>query len=203
MDNKTDEEIVLDKYWPEFVYPKDDIGPDDERYCLAVDYDRLRHLIKEHPQAAFELAAATGYVDMNTGLIKESYVQDNVEDYVEWEILEVVELVSTFGLSGSIEPYFLSLLDSTLRRKPIASLTGNDWEWVDVTEVSSSETELYQNRRLSSVFKDENHAWWIDGKIFSNNGDDWYTNKNSNVDVEFPCQAGKLKSEYIRLDVEE
>lgn len=203
MDNKTDEEIVLDKYWSEFAYPKEDIGPGDERYCLAVDYDRLRHLIKEHPQEAFELAAAVGSVDMNTGRIKESYIQDNFQDYIEWGILEMIEIYSVLGLSGGTKPYFLSLLDSTLRRKPIAPLTGNDWEWIDVTDVCGSKTELYQNRRFTNIFKDEDHAWWIDGRIFSKDGQEWYTNERSSVDVEFPCHVRKLKSDCIMLDVEE
>ena len=200
MNNKTEEEIVLDKYWPEFVYPKENITPEDERYVFDVDYDRLRHLIKEHPREAFELACATGRVDMNTGLFKESCPQDNMQDYIEWAILEIVELLSTLGISGTTYSYFVSLLESIIKRTPIAPLTGNDWEWVDVTDVVGAPQKLYQNRRFTGIFKtDDLPAWWIDGKMFSRDGDEWYTNGDSAVGIEFPCSARDLKTERIRI----
>lgn len=198
MDKRTDEEIILDKYWPEFVYQKETISEGDPRFYIAVDYDRLRHLISEYPREAFELAAAVGYVDMDTGLIKENYTQENIQDFFEWGVLECVDLIGSIGMSGNGKDYFSALLKSILDRRPIAPLTGNDWEWVDVTEVCDSPTPLYQNRRFTTIFKDLSHAYWIDGRIFVD-GENTYTNQHSAVDVKFPCLACNLEKEYVAV----
>jgi hypothetical protein len=76
--------------------------------------------------------------------------------------------------------------------KPIAPLTGEEWEWNDVAEQSGG--TLWQNKRCSHVFKDDNGAYDSEGIIFyevlqDENGQDYksyFTSIDSRVPVKFP-----------------
>jgi len=89
-------------------------------------------------------------------------------------ILRMVEEFSKEGHSGYSASYALGILKKLLAFEPLTPLTGEDSEWIDVTEESGGNV-MYQNKRLSSVFKDNNSAWDIDGKVFW----EWYTDEES------------------------
>lgn len=59
------------------------------------------------------------------------------------------------GSVGVAVPILCRLLDV----KPLAPLTGEPDEWIDRSDVSSY--PIWQNRRCSTVFKDEAHAYDI------------------------------------------
>jgi hypothetical protein len=122
---------------------------------------------------------------------------DEMQDWVEKNIIEIIEVFAKQGHSGSSAEYCIPIINRLLRQEPISPLTGNDNEWAEVSE------GVYQNKRMSSVFKDKNQfsgqAYWLDGKMFSDNGGKtWYTNRDSWVTIEFPWN--KPKSEYIILE---
>jgi hypothetical protein len=54
--------------------------------------------------------------------------------------------------------------------EPIAPVTGEDWEWVDVEDRMGS--PLWQNKRCGSIFKDKDGAYDIEGIVFW----EWYKN---------------------------
>jgi len=104
-------------------------------------------------------------------------------------ILELLEVFSKQGHSGSSASYVLGLFNTLASFAPIAPLTGADNEWVEV------EDGVYQNKRCSEVFKEEGEAYWIRGKIFRDKDGCLYTNSDSHVPISFPWT--KPKSEII------
>ena len=113
---------------------------------------------------------------------------DRMQDLMEKHILEIVEVFAAQGHSGSSAKYCIPIIHNLLKQMNITPLTGEDWEW---TEVSPG---LFQNKRMSSIFKDEKlfngQAYWLDGKIFSDdNGETWHTSRDSIVTITFPFTA--------------
>lgn len=90
----------------------------------------------------------------------------------------VIELINVFakqGHSGYSAMLTLRVFNEIAKFKPLTPLTGEDSEWINVSE------NLWQNVRHSSVFKDENgNAWDIDGKILIN-PDGSYKSEKTNI----------------------
>lgn len=92
--------------------------------------------------------------------------KDEMQEMICNHVFKLLDVFSEEGHSGSTAPYAISLFTKLASWKPIAPLTGEDWEWADVSE--SYGRTMYQNIRLSSVFKDgkDGIAYNIDGKVF-------------------------------------
>ena len=90
-------------------------------------------------------------------------------------ILHMVKEFADEGHSGYSAGYAIQCLKKLLNFKPLSPLTGEDDEWVEVTQISGY--PHYQNKRCSSVFKDgkDGEAYDIDGKVFW----EWYTDKET------------------------
>lgn len=97
------------------------------------------------------------------------------------EILALCEKFGKSGQSGGSAPYTASALSSAVKKlclqETIAPLTGEDSEWCDVTEQSNGEM-LYQNKRNSAVFKDEQGVWYLDAIVWcadtlGDSGNNW------------------------------
>lgn len=107
-------------------------------------------------------------------------------------ILHMVEEFAKEGHTGFSANYALSLLKRLLAFEPLTPLTGEDWEWSDVSD--QAEKPMWQNARCGRVFKDEEGAYDIEGKVFWNwavdeNGEkfkSFYTSKDSRVYITFP-----------------
>lgn len=107
----------------------------------------------------------------------------------------VLQLLDTFhgeGHSGTSAQYTINLFKTLASFRPIAPLTGEDWEWCDVAEQNGG--PLLQNKRCSTVFKDPEGAYDIDGIVFWDWHKDsegkmrksYFTNFESRVPVTFP-----------------
>lgn len=116
-------------------------------------------------------------------------------------VLKLLDVFADEGHSGSSAPYAIDLFSKLAKFDPIIPLTGEDWEWTEVSE------GMFQNKRCSHVFKDadvfDGQAYDIDGKIFW----EWYksqedgemfkshfTSKESLVPITFPYTP---KREYV------
>jgi len=108
-------------------------------------------------------------------------------------ILAMVKLFSDEGHSGFSAPYAINIIKKVLMFKPLSPLTGEDDEWTNVRDYGDN--PHYQNKRLSSVFKDANgDVYNIDGKVFwewyrNEDGEavkTYYTSRDSRVPVTFP-----------------
>jgi hypothetical protein len=140
--------------------------------------------LKFHAQNEF---VAAGWCDTN-GVFK-----DEMQQAICEHVLKLLEVFSEEGHSGSSAPYAINLFSTLAKFKPIAPLTGEDWEWNDVAEYNGS--PLWQNKRCSSVFKDETGAYDIDGRVFwewykdAETGEvfkTYFTSKGSRVYITFP-----------------
>lgn len=107
---------------------------------------------------------------------------DGLQEMANSTILEIVEKFTEQGHSGFSFHYVLSILDRVLRFKPITPLTGEDDEWVEVGR------GVYQNKRCSSVFKDEDgFSHDNDAVVVSDNGGiTWFHSKRFRKNITFP-----------------
>jgi hypothetical protein len=129
---------------------------------------------------------------------------DEMQEDICMHVLKLLKVFSGEGHSGTPAPYAINLFSTLANFKPLTPLTGEDWEWNDVSEFNGLEdSPLYQNKRCRRVFKDNTGAYDIEGIIFY----DWRTNektgekfktyftsRESRVPVTFPYSP---KSEYV------
>jgi hypothetical protein len=129
----------------------------------------MSNLIK-HAKREFEILGWPGDCEM------QKLVCDN--------ILELLEVFSKQGHSGSSAPYVLNLFQRLAKFNPISPLTGEDDEWSEAVLSSG----LYQNKRSSDVFKDGKggDAYWSCGRVFREASGLCYTSTGSRVDITFP-----------------
>ena len=124
---------------------------------------------------------------------------DSGEAYNDWTteaILDLVELFASQGHSGFSASYVVNAFSRLAMFKPLSPLTGEDDEWNDIGD-------CLQNKRYSAVFKDKDGtAYNINGKAFTDDGEYWYTCKDSSVNVTFPY-AVPDKPEYVYRNKEE
>ena len=116
-------------------------------------------------------------------------VGDEAADYdgmLKGAVIELVKVFASQGHSGFSASMVLSLFAKVANFEPLVPLTGEDSEWNDVSEMSSS--GMLQNNRHSSVFRDVDtgRTYDIDGKVFRDPDGACYTNGDSHVDVTFP-----------------
>jgi hypothetical protein len=142
---------------------------------------------------AWQEFKAAGWLDENDNF------KDEMQEMICKHVLKLLEVFDGEGHSGTSAPYAISLFKNLASFDPIAPLTGEDWEWTDVAEQSGG--PLWQNKRCSHVFKDNDGAYDIDGIVFydiikGENGEEYksyYTCKESRVPVTFPYTP---KTEY-------
>lgn len=148
---------------------------------------------------------AAGWIDENGGWV------DDWQEMICNHVLALLDVFNGEGHSGSSAPYAIDLFSKLAKFYPIVPLTGEDWEWNNVSDICDSET--YQNNRCSAVFKSADRfngqPYYIDGKVFW----EWYrseedgkmyksyfTNKDSQVPIEFPYTP---KTEYVFISTDE
>ena len=118
---------------------------------------------------------------------------DEMQQAICEHVLKLLEVFDEAGHSGSSAPYAINVFKTLASFEPIVPLTGEDWEWNDISEYGGG--TKYQNKRCSRVFKDiDGRTYDIEGKIFW----EWwvdedgvkrkshYTCKESHIDIEFP-----------------
>ena len=144
---------------------------------------------------------AAGWLDDDGNYI------DEMQEAICNHVLELIKVFSDEGHSGSTAPYTIDLFKKLAMFEPIVPLTGEDWEWTEIArEISGSNNgTVYQNKRCGRVFKDDDGAYDIDGKVFYN----WYTNENgkrfksyytsrdSRVPVSFPYTPTTVYEETV------
>lgn len=152
--------------------------------------------LESHALAEFR---AAGWMDQN------GKYSDEMQESICKDMLELLSVFSSQGHSGSSAPYLLQYFEKLARFEPIVPLTGEDWEWSDVSHMSGSE-KVYQNKRCSRIFKQEDRfdgqAYDIQGKVFiehsyDDNGEETtysYTSGDSHIPITFPYTP---KTEYV------
>lgn len=116
--------------------------------------------------------------------------EDGPDKWLREGTLELLKVFSNQGHSGASAPFAINLFSRLAKQKPLAPLTGEDNEWVEVGEGT------WQNRRASMIFKGEDgKAYNIEGIVFWEWYEDeetgekfksYFTSRDSRVPVEFP-----------------
>lgn len=152
---------------------------------------------REHAIMEFK---AAGWID------SDGKFNDEWQELLCMQVLELLDLFTTHGHSGSTAPYAISLFEKLARFEPIVPLTGEDWEWYEASE------GVFQNKRCSHVFKQADRfngqPYDINGKVFWNwyHGEDgkpfksYYTGRESFVPITFPYTP---KCEYVFAPTDE
>ena len=114
-------------------------------------------------------------------------------DMLGHAVLRQVKIFSLEGHSGMSAGIASDLAKHVIMFRPLVPLTGEDSEWNEIRE------GVFQNRRYSSIFKENGQAYRIDGKVFRAPDGGAYTSRASRVPVTFPWQY----SEPDFVDVED
>jgi len=128
---------------------------------------------------------------------------DDVEDdfdinrMMAEDIMELLEVFANQGHSGFSGSYAVSLFKRLGSYDIISPLTGEPDEWNDISDHYGRTEKVYQNRRKSTVFKDENGSYDIEGRIFVEPNGGAYTSGDSRIPVEFPYVP---KRTYVYVD---
>lgn len=152
---------------------------------------------EKHAQMEFR---AAGWTDENGNF------KDEMQEAICAHVLKLLEVFDDEGHSGSSAPYAINLFSKLAKFEPVAPLTGEDWEWSDVSEYGGRDDgPLWQNKRCSHVFKDNDGAYDSNGIVWY----DWYTNEEgekhkshftnhkSRVPVTFPYVPKTEYKEWI------
>lgn len=151
---------------------------------------------------------AAGWVDEN------NQFKDEMQEIICKGVLKMIEIFDEEGHSGSTAPYAISLFKRIAMFEPIAPLTGEDDEWVDVGHHGGG--IQYQNSRMSSVFKNskDGQAYWMDGRVFWEWASpyegrephepykSYFTSRESRVYIDFPWVKPE-HPEYVFVPTEE
>lgn len=121
---------------------------------------------------------------------------DEMNAMMRRHILTMMEVFANEGHSGFSAQYAANALSKLMKFEPLSPLTGADDEWTEIAKEQSAGNTgtLYQNKRASHVFKDDNGAYDINGKVFWEWFEDenherhksYYTCYESRVPVTFP-----------------
>jgi len=111
--------------------------------------------LTEHARRELEAAGAFDEDTMYGGMLGDA-------------VMELVEKFSSQGHSGGSAPLVVGLFQKVALYKPLCPITGEDSEWSN----SFGNDETYQNKRLSSLFKqgEDGRAYYLNAIVF--NGED-------------------------------
>lgn len=120
--------------------------------------------------------------------------KDGMQKMICEHVMRLLDVFDGEGHSGSSAPYAINMFKQLASFEPIVPLTGEDWEWVEVSD------GLFQNKRCGHVFKQparfDGQAYDGEGIIFWDwcdplEGEDkpyksYFTSADSAVPVTFP-----------------
>lgn len=116
------------------------------------------------------------------------------------EILQLVNKVFSSGQSGGSIPYTASAVSDTVKKllnqQNLYPITGEDWEWNDMSEYNDNKLK-YQNNRLPSIFKGEdNKPYYLDAIVFQ--GEEEWDTFTSNGSVTLKDGSKLTSRQYIK-----
>ncbi len=120
--------------------------------------------------------------EMRLAFTEECEMQDTVRE----NVMELINVFAEQGHSGFSAPYVLDLFEKVANYKLLSPLTGDDSEWFDVSQYFGSSRVVFQNNRLSSVFKEGDRAYDCDARSFYDSEMCGYTCSDSRLYITFP-----------------
>lgn len=114
--------------------------------------------------------------------ILEKTVEDAIITPFKKEIIALVNKFGNSGQSGGSAPFTAKAISKAVEKlclqEPICDITGIDEEWNNCSDMGDD--EMYQNNRLSSVFKDgkDSKPYYLDAIVWQGEQDwDTFTGK--------------------------
>lgn len=138
----------------------------------------------DHAKVEFR---AAGWTDA------EGNFKDEMQKMLCEGVIKLLEVFSAEGHSGSSAPYALGLFDKLAKFEPIVPLTGEDWEWNEVSD------GVFQNKRCGHVFKQPDR---FDGQAYDINGIVFYEWNERPLDEDEEGYPGtrRFKSHFTSRD---
>jgi hypothetical protein len=104
---------------------------------------------------------------------------DEMQQLICEHVLKLLEVFADEQHSGSSAPYTISLFSILANFDPIVPLTGEDWEWNEITDERTGGVSVHQNKRCGAVFKQsdrfDGQPYYLDAVVF------WEWNSNPNI----------------------
>lgn len=140
----------------------------------------------QHAKSELEIAGMFGPESAYGGMIGEA-------------VMELVELFAKQGHSGMSASLTLALFKKVADYKTLTPITGQDDEW---TEVSFDEG-LYQNKRLSSVFKKgkDGKPYYLDAIIWTE-GDSSFSGTRQGISSHQSIKSFPFTPKTFKIEVE-
>jgi hypothetical protein len=144
---------------------------------------------KTHALSEFR---AAGWTD-ETGKFK-----DEMQEAICTHVLKLLDAFADEGHSGFSASYAINLFEKLAKFEPVAPLTGEDWEWEEISDGRTNGVTVYQNKRCGRVFKQSDRfdgkPYDIDAVVFYEENIDedgklyksYFTNSDSLKVIEFP-----------------
>lgn len=116
----------------------------------------------EHAKLEFKYA---GYTPLDQAQ------EEDPNKWIQENVLELLEVFSKQGHSGSSAPYCINMFERLAKHKPLGPIKCTEDEWNNVTDTT------YQNKRLSAVFKEGKNGrpYYLDAIVFKDQEGSCYT----------------------------
>ena len=112
-------------------------------------------------------------------------------------VMKMIKLFDEENHSGASASRAIALFSRLAKFEPLTPLTGNNDEW------NKAGSNLWQNKRCSSVFRERVDGAWraynIDGIVWRDPEGRCYTNRESCVDVTFPYMPA---TKFVDVDAD-
>lgn len=155
--------------------------------------------LREHALQEFDIL-------MNYDSDKDTNSEKEFWDMMKADVMELIETFAKQGHSGGSAGYCISLFEKLARYETLSPITGEDHEWVEVSEDYENQ-RLFQNRRAGEVFKTidrdtgETECYQIDYYIFREPDGCCFTSRDSRKQItEWPYEPSR---EYIDVPKQE
>lgn len=168
------ESVAATKFVPPFVWRLREVG---RRFRDAIQRALFRASMWLIPDDNYQSHARREFVA--AGYDPEEKSGPNF--WIQENVLDMLRVMSMQGHSGSSAPFLSNYFNKLSRFEPLTPLKGDESEWVEVGP------QVWQNARLSSVFKDaDGRAYRYDGRVFREPDGCCFTSGESRVYIEFP-----------------
>ena len=107
------------------------------------------------------------------GWLKDGKYDDNMQELMCKQVIQLLRLFGKHGHSGSSHGYAVNLFKTLSAFEPIGAIKCTDDEW----EECNIRPRMYQNKRLSSVFKDgkEGKPYYLNAIVWKGEEYDTFT----------------------------
>lgn len=127
------------------------------------------------------------------------HAPDEMNRHMYGDLMTIINIFAGQGHSGGSAGYAIGVLSKLLNYEPLAPLTGDDDEWMDVTETIGR--KAWMNKRCSRIIKEEDGKCYdLEGRVFRDPDGSTWTNRDSWVEITFPYTP---KHEFVDRTQEE